>query len=339
MEGWVASGADFEAPGGSGSDEPWSITRSQDLAYDGYTSLKLVLGNINDGGKIFIEKPFEVEPNQIYQVRVEFAFGSGDWGTANLWQIVAGAVTKPPENGGDVVPAIKDETGNGNDYDVGYVWLNKSYEVLVRTQSDAVYVFIGVWGTYEVGRIYYLDNVRVTLTKKSEGCEFYSFEKDFEGWLLQATDLEFNRGSVDWSITRTDQLWEDGRNSLRFDLNSLNSRAKIWIERPFIVEPGRKYKVALDYAFHTRDWGDIRRFRIITGVFRSPPQTADDLTDSFQGDTTSTGGTWGWLHKSYAFTIKSKKSNALYLVIGIWGNREDHHTYGLDSVCVSLAAK
>src|SRR5713226_6823249 len=98
---------------------------------------------------------------------------------------------------------------------------------------------------------YYLDNVRVTITKKPEDSQFYSFENDLEGWSPKATDLERPAGSSeDWSIARTNDIWEDGASSLQFDLNSLNQNGKIWIERPFLVDPGRKYKVTIDYAFH-----------------------------------------------------------------------------------------
>ena len=126
---------------------------------------------------------------------------------------------------------------------------------------------------------------------------------------------------------------------MRFDLNNLNDKGKIWIERPFAVEPGRKYKVTLDYAFHTFDSGDAPKFRIITGVFRSPPKTAEDLADAFQEQTTNTGYTWGWLHKTYNFKIKSKKKDTLYVVMGIWGTELAHRTYNLDSVCVTLTTK
>ena len=58
MEGWNATGVDLDAPGGGGGSIPWSITRTQEIAKNGKTSLKLSIVNINDGGKTFIEKPF-----------------------------------------------------------------------------------------------------------------------------------------------------------------------------------------------------------------------------------------------------------------------------------------
>jgi len=340
MEGWTARGVDLEAPGGGGGSIPWSITRSQDIANEGSTSVKLFLVNVNDGGKIFIEKPFEVEPNQIYQVHVQYAFASRDNGLI-LSKIVAGVLTKSPENGGDMVPAAKEDSDNGMHSNVGYMWFNKSYDFTVRSQqSNALYVVIGIWGTFEGRMQYYLDNVRVTIAKKPEESQFYSFENDFEGWGAKGADLELVGGSSeDWSIARSTDIWEDGASSLRFYLNSLNQNGKIWIERPFTVEPGRKYKVTLDYAFHAYRNCDPPRFRIITGVFRSSPQTADDLAGAIQEKTTDTNCTWGWLHKTYDFTIKSKKGQSLYVVIGLWGTEQTEGVFNIDSVCVTLLPK
>jgi hypothetical protein len=338
MEGWIASAADVEAPGGGGS-EPWSVTRSQDIANDGTTSVKLFLHNFNDGGKVFIEKPFEVEPGQIYQVHLEYAFASRDL-DLTVSYVMAGVLTKPPVDGNDLGPAMKETSSNGNHSIGGYVWLSKDYDFTVRSEQNALFVVIGIWGVFEVPMQYYLDNVRVTIAKKPDDSQFYSFENDLEGWSAKATDLESPAGSSDdWSIARSSDIWEDGANSLRFDLNSLNQNGKIWIERPFLVEPGRKYKVTLDYAFHAYLTCAPPRFRIITGVFRSPPQTADDLSSAFQQKTTDTNCTWGWLHRTYNFTVKSKKSQALYVVIGLWGTEQVDGIFNIDSVCVTIVTK
>lgn len=339
LEGWTVNGTDLNL--GSGTID-WSITRSQDMAKDGSTSLKFVLINQNDAGKIWIEKPFAVEQNQIYQVTVEYAFASRVHVAGLGFQIITGVLRNHPTTGRDLYPAFKDLTWNGSDSNVGFAWQDKRYDFTVRSDDQGLlYVVIGIWGTGEVGHIYYFDNVRVILTKKPAESQFYSFESDLEGWTPRGADLELGNGAVDWSVTRAQEYidGEDGFFSARFDLNNLNEKGKIWIERPFPVEPGRKYKVSVDYALHSFDCGDAPRFRIITGVFRSPPESADDLVDAFQEKTTSTGCTWGWLHKSYDFTIKSKKKDTLYVVIGIWGTEQAHRAYNFDSVCVTLLPK
>lgn len=336
MEGWTANGTNLEIGNGF---VPWSILRSQDRATDGNTSLKVDLHNLNDAAKIWIEKPFPVEPNQLYQVNVEYDFASTG-GELGAFRIITGALKRHPQTSVDLIPANKDSTDNGGRVAEGYKWANRNYEFTVQTEDEAmIYVVIGIWGTFEIRQIFYLDQVRVTFSKKPQGSKFFSFENDLEGWASKSTDLESTNGGTDWSITRSQDIWEDGGTSVKFDLNNLNGHGKIWMERPFSVEPGKKYKVSVDYAFNSNDCGDAPRFRIITGVLRKQPQSADDLVDAFQGNTKSGSCAWGWAHKSYQFTLKSKRSEMLYFVIGIWGTEAAHRTYNFDSVCVTLTKK
>ena len=234
-----------------------------------------------------------------------------------------------------MVTAFQETTYNGRELDRSYIWLNKSYEFTVRSGEEGIlYAVIGIWGTFEVSRLYYFDEVHITLTKKPEGSEFYSFENDMEGWTPNATDLEFGTGLIDWSISRSRSLSEDGFTSLKFDLNNLNGKGKVWIEKVFIVEPRQTYRVTIDYALASADGGAIRTNRIITGALRAHSQTGDDLGAAFQ-DETRNEGHWGWLHKKYEITVRSKKRR-LYVVVGIWGTQEERKTYYFDSICVLL---
>lgn len=337
FEGWSVNATDV---GGNVPIE-WSVTRSQDRAHDGATSVKFDMLNTNDAGKIWIEKAFEVEPNQTYSASVRYAFASSNSdGSANQFTIITGVLSEAPSTRSDLRPAFKDGTAKGSS-EPGFKWQQKEYDFTVRsTETGRLYAVIGIWGTWEVHNSYYCDEVVVTLLKKPEGTEFFSFENDNEGWTPTGTDLELGGGSIDWSITRVQEFaldGEDGTMSLKFDLNNSNEKGKIWVERPFSVEPKHKYKVTVDYAFHSKDCGDTPRFRIITGVLRKQPQSGDDLMDAFQDKTTAC--VWGWLHKSYEFTVKSKKSDVLYVVIGIRGTEEAHRTYNFDSVCVTLTKK
>src|SRR4051794_14731788 len=74
MQGWTAKGTDLHWA--FGQFIPWSIERSQEMATDGNTSLKVYLDNENDSGKIWVERPFVVEPNQLYQATVEYDLAS-----------------------------------------------------------------------------------------------------------------------------------------------------------------------------------------------------------------------------------------------------------------------
>ena len=158
LEGWVAKATDI-------TDPPvyWSIEPSQDRAADGSTSLKYVLENLNDAGKIWIERGFAVQPNQPYHVTVQFSFATADWGDVNHWPIIIGVRTEPAFTRNDLT--YRDSTANGESSDVGFKWLEKRYDFDIASAANGtLYVDLGVWGTWETLRTYYVDNVRVTIT-------------------------------------------------------------------------------------------------------------------------------------------------------------------------------
>lgn len=162
MEGWEKRAMDLEL-GDTLID--WSIEQTDEIVYDGNSSLKFYLENYNDAGKIWIERPFVVKPNQNYRIEVKHAFASADFGFANLWTIITGVVTKSPQTREDLV--YQGHTGNGSDTDIGFKWLAKSYDFDVTSESDStLYVIIGVWGTWETPRTYYLDFIHIDFALK-----------------------------------------------------------------------------------------------------------------------------------------------------------------------------
>jgi hypothetical protein len=139
--------------------------RSDELADDGTTALKLYLDNQNDRGKIWIERAFPLLPDQNYRVNVRYALASADFGQVNLWGIITGASAEPPHSAEDLV--YPDNTGNGADDGVGFVWLDKGYCFDASTGPDGLlYVFVGIWGVWEAPRSYYLDRLTVTFTEQ-----------------------------------------------------------------------------------------------------------------------------------------------------------------------------
>jgi hypothetical protein len=63
---------------------------------------------------------------------------------------------------------VQDATGNGSASSVDVQWLPKSYRV--RASSDVgggMRIVIGVWGTWEPPRTYYVDNVPPLFTRAS----------------------------------------------------------------------------------------------------------------------------------------------------------------------------
>ncbi len=163
VEGWVADGTDLEFGEGLVN---WSIERSQERASEGSTSLKFYLDNMNDAGKIWVERVFDVEASKTHRVTVIYSFASSDFGSFNLWRIITGVLLERPETSDDLAPTFQDTTGNGMSEDSGYVWLDKRYDFNVQAGSNGkLWVVIGVWGTWETARTHYIDGISVALEK------------------------------------------------------------------------------------------------------------------------------------------------------------------------------
>ncbi len=97
-------------------------------------------------------------------VSIEYAFASADFGSFNLWRIIAGALPESPETREDLEPAFQDDTGNGMDSDSGFLWLDKAYDSSVAVGGDGMlWVAIGVWGTWETPRTYFVDDVQISI--------------------------------------------------------------------------------------------------------------------------------------------------------------------------------
>jgi hypothetical protein len=161
MQGWEARAVDLEL---ADSAISWSITRTQEMAKNGSSSVRLYLENWNDMGKIWIERSFAVKPDALYKVEISYAFASSDWGDANLFRIITGVLQESPQSRDELM--YQGYTGNGAGSDVGYVWLEKSYSFSVKSNvSSKLYVVIGVWGVWETVRTYYLDNLRIVFTE------------------------------------------------------------------------------------------------------------------------------------------------------------------------------
>jgi hypothetical protein len=161
MEGWSKSALDIDNP-----PVTWEISLTLDMARDSTSSVRFYVNNINDKSKIYIERGFDADAGVDYKVRVSYQLASRDWGQANLWTIITGATTLPAASPTDL--ETQGSTGNGYGSDVGPMWMYRSYEFNDVRASDAgkIYVQIGIWGTSEFARTYYLDSVYVILTRE-----------------------------------------------------------------------------------------------------------------------------------------------------------------------------
>ena len=167
-DGFEVSLLPWDPDGTDLGDPPvvWSIVRSNDRATEGSWSARLRLENLNDQGKIWIERGLaNLGPLQDYRVEISFMFATADFGTINLWRILAGTAPQNPETAADL--PVQDDTGNGSNTDVGFRWIEKRYTVDGRTGADGTLWFvIGVWGTSEFTRTYYVDQIRIVATRQ-----------------------------------------------------------------------------------------------------------------------------------------------------------------------------
>jgi hypothetical protein len=174
----------------------------------------------------------------------------------------------------------------------------------------------------------------------TQAAEFFSFENDLEGWNVKATDIFVEDEPIDWSVTRSREQAEDGFTSLKFDVDNFTDAAKVWVERPFTVEPLQTYDVVVEFAFGSPDTGDIGLDRFIAGVLEESPTTAVDLLPSYMEPVSNTHGkSFGWLKKSYRFAVRSNQSGQLHVAIGFWGQFETGRIYYFDSIGVSLTKR
>ena len=160
FEGFVIDGADQDDP-----PIEWEIERTDERSDDGEWSVRLEIENLNDAGKIWIERRFELEPGRVYDVELSYAFASADFGDINTWTIIAGVTPADPESADDL--PFQGSTANGADDEVGFVWLERSHDLTVTTgASGEAWLSLGVWGTSEFTRTYYLDDLRISFAPR-----------------------------------------------------------------------------------------------------------------------------------------------------------------------------
>ena len=161
------SGFQDWSPAGTDLDDPpvdWEVSRTAEHASEGGQSVRLRLDNVNDQGKIWIERAFDVAPDTAYTVEIAFDLGTSDTGDVNLWTVLAGATAERPQGAADLTP--RENTGGAQGEDV--TWLEKRYTSTVTSSEDGrIWVHVGVWGTWETERTYYVDDVRVVFRRVS----------------------------------------------------------------------------------------------------------------------------------------------------------------------------
>src|SRR5205085_3186108 len=107
------------------------------------------------------ERPFVVEPNQLYQATVEYDLASLETFTDTTFYVIAGALNKAPQNAADLLPAYQDYAINASSPISLFKWKTRTYQSLVRSDAQGLlYVVVGIAGNFELARTYYVDNLR-----------------------------------------------------------------------------------------------------------------------------------------------------------------------------------
>lgn len=163
-EGWAVQSTDLELGGGLIN---WSVTRSQDQAFDGNTSVKFYLENFNDAGKVWIERPFSVAPNAKYQVTLDYAFYPGCSPDEIVpLTIITGVFQSPPQTGSEIQSAAQRPCHQGDPSVMNPQWVTKTFQFTsTSAESARLYVVIGIWGTWETAMTTWVDSVHITLTE------------------------------------------------------------------------------------------------------------------------------------------------------------------------------
>jgi len=158
LESWSEDGTDLDNP-----PVDWTVALSDEMSSEGDYAIKLYLNNVNDAGKIWLERSFDLEPNRTYNVEITYDFASADFGDFNLWQIITGVSSEEPEAADDLM--FQGDTGIGEQE--GFIWLDKSYEFTAESNDDGeLWVALGVWGTWETPRTYYIDNISISFIEQ-----------------------------------------------------------------------------------------------------------------------------------------------------------------------------
>jgi len=153
LEGWLPSGADLSDPAVT-----WSIDTSGDVASTGSSAARFTLDNTNGHGKIWLEREFDVAPERAYDVQITFDLASNESGDA--WRVLAGAHDAAPTTAAEL--PVQDATAPGD----GYQWTERSYTVRATSDDEgALFVLLGLWGTSQEARTYYVDNVHLVLSR------------------------------------------------------------------------------------------------------------------------------------------------------------------------------
>jgi hypothetical protein len=207
MQGWRANGTDLDSPAVN-----WSVGRSSEMSTEGNYSVKLYLENLNDAAKIWMEKIYDVDADSLYDVTISYQFATADFGDFNLFNLITTVLGSDFSGRDDL--NYEGDTGNHMQTE-DFVWLEKHFEYVVETDdAGEIYVNIGVWGSWETTRTYYVDNLNVSIEK------------------LDTVD-EYPDISGEWIVTHYN--WQ-GNMTLKENVTIVQNQSAVMLQFDFGVE-------------------------------------------------------------------------------------------------------
>jgi len=157
LEGWAPSSADM----GAGT---WAIEGSSERASAGARSARLQLVNAGGAGKIWLTRELEVTPHKRYSVDLSFDLATSDHGPVAPWKVILGARIAPPLAAAEL--DFLGDTSSGLETSAGPAWAAKRFTMTAQADGEgALFLALGVWGTTPGTRSYWVDNVKVVLTR------------------------------------------------------------------------------------------------------------------------------------------------------------------------------
>lgn len=157
LEGWTAGTADF----GAGS---WAAEASTERATDGSRSARLTLANPGGAGKVWLTRELELTPQKSYTAQVSFDLATADHEPAGAWKLIVTARPTSPESASGL--DFQGDTSSGLAAATGPQWVEKRFAIPAQADDEGkLYLSVGIWGTTPLTRTYWLDNIRVVLTR------------------------------------------------------------------------------------------------------------------------------------------------------------------------------
>lgn len=140
-----------------------SVAAATDQASAGVRSVRFDLANPNGQGKVWIMRQVQATPGQSYSAQVSLKLGVAEPAGAAPWKVIAGLQAPEPLLTAQL--GFQDETssapGNG-----AFSWVAKSYTVAAKADDEGrLWLTLGIWGTSPGTRTYWVDEVRVALTR------------------------------------------------------------------------------------------------------------------------------------------------------------------------------